>query len=304
MTNYFNKTRYDTYFSHAIAILSGSADKQTSATLLLDLRFDEIPTAFVDAIFIKSTDPMNDLDITFESLLKFVLFNGFGTSDRSQIPSWFYKNLEAFLAAVQHGLLLKFETTLPARSPTHAIRAFFDICAGAKACLSLDCLATSSLAHAVLVIGQHAPIPFYKLSATTCAFVNELSRQILDATQRDATNFETSFGYYAGSQVFRDLAKDCLVYASTYGDIHIEWIDKLEAAVAHSYKLLQVESDVALASLTQKRPLSVAFDGYITRKSSPTRVDADNLHLTPPAKCRAVSVPFANLVDKLFRLDA
>ena len=159
-----NQTRLRLYEKLAIGILEGTHKVREAANLLVDVRFSEIPQAFANAIaFVAHRGAQCDVRDRFAHLLEYTTFVAFGTTERDAIPSWFLQNYECFLAASLHMLLTKYDIAVKFRLQTsgrqgacvaEARRAFqiaFDLCAGAKNYLSLDCLEASKGAQAVLV---------------------------------------------------------------------------------------------------------------------------------------------------------
>ena len=139
------------------------------------------------------------------------------------MPSWFLQNYEYFFSELLRELLALFDryATLmdgkPA-SPPQLRRVFamaFEMCGGARRWLSLDCLAASTGAHAVLAVCNHCAADRLDLRAPTSihrvACMDELARRILteDPGSRDVLNAQRAFGYYAGSERWRTFAAQC-----------------------------------------------------------------------------------------------
>ena len=226
-----NKTRLHLYENLATKILEGTHKVSEAANLLVDVRFSEIPQAFANAIVSAAHHGVQcDLRDRFAHLLEYTTFVAFGTIERNAIPSWFLQNYECFLAACLHMLLTKYDYLIKYRSYhknpgkegenaliAEARRAFgiaFDLCAGAKNYLSLDCLEASKGAHAVLVVCNHSRYQFLRRTRSSivfCAFMDELAARIVDETELwDVANTQLAFGYFASTRMWQDFAQLCM----------------------------------------------------------------------------------------------
>ena len=329
-----NYTRLELYYEMACTILMNVQHTETVANLMVDVRFSEIPQAFAKAIsaYAKgdTTERAAGLAERFALLLEHVTYVAFGTTEREALPSWFFKNYEGFLAACMHKLLVQYSTTFVVRSARmddegrralmrEARRAFemaFELCAGAKNYLSLDSLVHSTKAHAVLAVCNHSPYDFLHASKASHAhvqFMDLLSMHVLNdaaPAQRDVTDMRTSFGYFAGTRMWRNFATSCawrnLVKCAPLkvADDGDNWTLKLEQAVRDAYVALHSECNQSVdAMLGRKRAHGdgdrggggAADAGTTTpeRPSTPTNfaTTARYAHqlVTPPEKRRVVS---------------
>ena len=228
-----NQTRLHLYENLATGILKGTHKVGEAANLLVDVRFSEIPQAFANAIVEAARDGgvRCDLQDRFAHLLEYTTFVAFGTIERNAIPSWFLQNYECFLAACLHMLLIEYNRLIEMRCfgfqeseqerkaarVAEARRAFgiaFDLCAGAKNYLSLDCLEASKGAHAVLVVCNHSRYQFLRCSRPPVAFrvfMDTLASRIMDETELwDVANTEVALGYFASTRTWQEFAQLCM----------------------------------------------------------------------------------------------
>jgi hypothetical protein len=291
-----NFTRLSLYTRLASSILDGTHNVEEVANLLVDVRFIEIPQAFADAIVDASKgSSVHGLEERFSHLVQYVAFVAFGTTERNAIPSWFLQNYECFLAAMVHRLLVVFTANwhigcLRSKSSesvkSQASRAFemaLALTAGAKSYLSLDCLAQSSGAHAILTVCNHSRYQFLSLSTPLppiyCLFMDVLAKEILrTAKAMDAVDATTAFGYFASTRLWRTFAQNCIQRT----ELNLE-------AVA------QLERDVTAASSRKRKSSPTGPTNSPTPPSSPTRSPTTpirpSLLLTPPVKRPAARPP-------------
>lgn len=269
-----NHTRLALYETLATNILENSVNPEVAANLLLDVRFSEIPIAFAEIIFKRTLfhDEKGEetLQVRFSNIIEYVTFMAFGTTERAAIPSWFFQNYESFLASCIHKILLKYDQEYNTNVDAgryiveQAKRAFttaFDLCAGAKSYLSLDCLGVSSNAHSILVICNHSRINFLNVKTATpvySAFMEMLAERIQrETTERDVTNSNTAFGYFAGTQMWRQFAQTCIrdgdgdLYTTTRREMI--WTSRLEKKVTTGYLELQRDSLESLQVLLNRK---------------------------------------------------
>ena len=299
-----NQTRLRLYEKLAIGILEGTHKVSEAANLLVDVRFSEIPQAFANAIaFVAHRGAQCDVRDRFAHLLEYTTFVAFGTTERDAIPSWFLQNYECFLAASLHMLLTKYDIAVKFRLQTsgrqgacvaEARRAFqiaFDLCAGAKNYLSLDCLEASKGAQAVLVVCNHSRYQFLRRtrpSTVFCAFMDEIAARILDETEDcDVANTQHAFGYFASTRTWQEFAQLCVAGAE-----YMPHLARLQDTVRCARK--------------RSRPCSPEV---VERPSTPTdRPTSATDACTPPqlVKRRAVAAslggpakPFLDLVERI-----
>ena len=318
-----NYTRLSLYTRLAKSILEGTHNADEVANLLVDVRFIEIPQAFADAIADAAEESVNvhGLEARFSHLVQYVAFVAFGTTERNAIPSWFLQNYECFLAAMLHRLLVllisKWHTSCFGGGRAEVVRnqarrAFemaIALTAGAKSYLSLDCLSKSSGAHAVLVVCNHSRYQFLSRSTMPhmyCLFMDVLAKEILaTADERDPTNVQTAFGYFASTRMWRAFAQNCVENA----ELPFKATEQLERDV----KAASAVSDIASRKrkATSPVPSPVPSPGPMdspsrpsTPTDSPTTPRRAWTASTPPEKRRAVrpfekaSQPFLELYER------
>jgi hypothetical protein len=320
-----NEVRFEVYHTLAEAFFFQTHHPVRTATMMLDVRFPEVPRAFASALVaaagwhpnqVPEVPKGSAIGVAFEEVLVRTTQQAFGTSERDAVPSWFLQNYEYFFSELLRELLALFDryATLmdgkPA-SPTALRRVFamaFEMCGGARRWLSLDCLAVSTGAHAVLAVCNHCAVDRLDLRAPASihrvAFMDELARRILaeDPAPRDVLNAQRAFGYYAGSERWRAFAAQCACWRD--GD-QTKWVSKLEHEVTCAYAELQERSQAALKTmLKRKRAWAPGpepepelepppFDEASPPSSPPPRA-----YLTPPGAAR-VSGPFSQLLERL-----
>ena len=325
-----NEVRFEAYHALARAFFFQTHHPTTAATMMLDVRFPEVPRAFASALVAAAgrhpSEPPSvpvgtAVGVAFEEVLARTTRQAFGASERDAVPSWFLQNYEYFFAELLRELLALYDryTTLVGGDPSppcelrRVFAMFFEMCRGARRWLSLDCLAASTGAHAILAVCNHCAVDRLDLCApasmhrVTC--MDELARRILaeDPAPRDVLNAQRAFGYYAGSQRWRAFATQCACWPDPG---QTRWVRALEHEVARAYAELEARSLVGLeAVLERKRAWGLEFElpPEAARSPSPER-DAPpsspppRAFLTPPDMARAsprVSGPFSQLVERL-----
>ena len=301
-----NYTRLSLYTRLAKSILEGTHNADEVANLLVDVRFIEIPQAFADAIADAAEESVNvhGLEARFSHLVQYVAFVAFGTTERNAIPSWFLQNYECFLAAMLHRLLVLFVSKWhvgcfrgdrAAAVRNQARRAFemaIALTAGAKSYLSLDCLTKSSGAHAVLVVCNHSRYQFLSRSNPMphmyCLFMDVLAKEILaTADERDPTNVQTAFGYFASTRMWRTFAQSCVEKAES----PFKAIEQLERDVTAASAAPDIASRKRKAPSPPPPPSPGPMDSP-SRPSTPTNSPTTPRRAwtasTPPEKRRAV----------------
>ncbi len=319
-----NEVRFEVYHTLARAFFFQTHHPVRTATMMLDVRFPEVPRAFASALVaaagrhpnqVPSVPLGSAVGVAFEEVLVRTTQQAFGTSERDAVPSWFLQNYEYFFSELLRELLALFDryATLmdgePA-SPPQLRRVFamaFEMCGGARRWLSLDCLAASTGAHAVLAVCNHCAADRLDLRAPTSihrvAFMDELARRILteDPGSRDVLNAQRAFGYYAGSERWRTFATQCACWRD---GSQTKWVRTLENEVTCAYAELQERSQAALKTMLKRKrawapgpepepELEPPLDEASPPSSPPPRA-----YLTPPGAAR-VSGPFSQLLERL-----
>lgn len=330
-----NLVRFEAYHDLARAFFFHAHHPGTAATMMLDVRFPEVPRAFAFALVAAagrqpdsapSAPEGGAVGLAFEEVLARTTQQAFGTSERDAVPSWFLQNYEYFFSELLRELLACFdEHATPAdgqpASSDQLRRVFamaFAMCGGARRWLSLDCLAASTGAHAVLAVCNHCAADRLDLCAPASlrrvACMDELARRVLaeDPAPRDVLNAQRAFGYYAGSARWRAFAAQCACWRD--GN-QTGWVRRLERRVSHAYAELEERSQAGLeAVLERKRARGFELElelpppeAATAPSPSPERDAAPSsppprAFLTPPDAARAsprVSHPFSQLVERL-----
>jgi len=319
-----NEVRFEVYHTLARAFFFQTHHPVRTATMMLDVRFPEVPRAFASALVAAAGRHPNQLPsvpqgsaigVAFEEVLVRTTQQAFGTSERDAVPSWFLQNYEYFFSELLRELLALFDrhATLmdsELEYPDQLRRVFamaFEMCAGARRWLSLDCLAASTGAHAVLAVCNHCAADRLDLCAPASlhrvVFMDELARRILaeDPAPRDVLNAQRAFGYYAGSERWRAFAAQCACWRD---GSQTKWVRTLEREVTCAYAELQERSQAALKTMLKRKrawapgpepepELEPPLDEASPPSSPPPRA-----YLTPPGAAR-VSGPFSQLLERL-----
>ena len=237
----YNRVRFDIYLRCAHEFVDGETyDANELAHMLHDIRWDEVPRAFAVALHnAAKRGPLREsLGAEFARLLEYVVFLGFGSTDRNVVQPWFLKNWDDFFVACVDGLL-----SLNNRSDAHvkkheeslrrAFRGVLTLIDGARKYMSLDRLAGSSAVHALLVAAGHARTCFLKngfvqmggnmngihdvemkrkLTLAHVVLMDEVAQAILDTCDVEVITWERAFGHYAGAVKWRSFAMRCKLY--------------------------------------------------------------------------------------------
>ena len=332
-----NEVRFEAYHKLARAFFFQTHNMTTAATMMLDVRFPEVPRAFASALVAAagrhpnsppSVPQGNAIAVAFEEVLVRTTRQAFGTSERDAVPSWFLQNYEYFFSELLRELLALFDRCVTLRhnkaaSPPQLRRVFamaFEMCGGARRWLSLDCLAASTGAHAVLAVCNHCAADRLNLRAPASihrvACMDELARRILteDPAPRDVLSAQRAFGYYAGSERWRAFATQCAGWHLAHGcdgyGVQTKWVDRLEQEVTRAYAELEERSRDGLKAVLKRkreRNFDVALPPEAARSPSPEH-DAPpsspppRAFLTAPDAARVpprVSGPFSQLLERL-----
>lgn len=319
-----NEVRFEAYHALARAFFFQTHHPTTAATMMLDVRFPEVPRAFASALVaaagrhpnqVPSVPSGSAVGAAFEEVLVRTTQQAFGTSERDAVPSWFLQNYEYFFSELLRELLALYDryTALLGGEPSPPCelrRVFamaFDMCAGARRWLSLDCLAASTGAHAVLAVCNHCAVDRLDLRAPASihrvAFMDELARRILaeDPAPRDVLNAQRAFGYYAGSERWRAFATQCAYWRN---GSQTGWVDALEHEVSCAYAELQERSQAALKTMLKRKRAwapgpepEPELEPPLDEASLPS-LPPPRAYLAPPGAVR-VSGPFSQLLERL-----
>jgi hypothetical protein len=329
-----NEVRFEAYHALAQAFFSQTHHPVRAATMMLDVRFPEVPRAFAAALVSAASRhprsapsaPMGRaVGVAIEEVLTRTTVQAFGASARDAVPSWFLQNYEYFFSELLREVLALFDRCgspmdgKPA-SPAFLRRVFatvFEMCGGARHWLSLDCLAASTRAHAVLAVCNHCAADRLDLRAPASIHrvvcMDELARRVLaeDPASRDVLNAQRAFGYYAGSERWRGFAAQCACWIDAS---ETRWVFALESEVHAAYAALRERSQAALKTMLKRKrawgpepgpgpePEPELDEGGGGEQASPPPSPPPRAYLTPPGAARApprVSGPFSQLLERL-----
>tara|TARA_X000000368_G_scaffold358012_1_gene300668 strand:+ start:1000 stop:2040 length:1041 start_codon:yes stop_codon:yes gene_type:complete len=266
----YNRVRFDAYRRCANEFVIGETyDANELANMLHDLRWVEVPRAFSVALYNAARKgPLRPgLARNFKELLEYVTFLAFGSAEREVVQPWYLKNWDDFFVSCVEGIL-----SLNARDDERLLRretivrrAFAGVLTlveGARCYMSLDRLAHSSAAHALLVAAGHTAHTFLwngwtqlggdvdevpagckldanrKMTLAHTMLMDEIASAILKTEDFNVLSWQHAFGHFAGSTKWRGFAERCKLYASR---IHCEMFEIssvriLEYEVEHAYK--------------------------------------------------------------------
>lgn len=263
----YNRVRFDAYRRCASEFVIGETyDANELANMLHDLRWAEVPRAFSVALYNAARKgPLRPgLARNFKELLEYVTFLAFGSAEREVVQPWYLKNWDDFFVSCVEGILslnnrtddvlLKRETVV-----RRAFRGVLTLVEGARGYMSLDRLAHSSAAHALLVASGHCAHSFVwngwvhlggdvdgipagcvrdanrHMTLAHAFLMDEVAQSILDAQSFDVLSWDHAFGHFAGSQKWRSFADRCKLYASRLGAHTIPAVRLLDNEVEHAY---------------------------------------------------------------------
>lgn len=246
----YNLTRLNLYEQLFEAVIKGEHQEAGAANLLIDIRWPEVPRAFVNCVTSNScTNTLRPLAADLGRLASRAAEQAFGTRRHSELPSWFLQNHECFLASCLHKLLRAFARQ-PALAPHQMRRAFealFDAAEALKPFLGLSYLARSTSAHALMSATANARYDFLRdkgcvASAPALCFAEMLAERILQQPGRDV-DLESPCCFFARSARWQQFATTCADFFSPD-----EAFARLQQRVAEHYKKGQSPRLFCLAS--------------------------------------------------------
>jgi len=217
----YNVERLRLYEQLFEKVLAGDHCEIVGANLLVDIRWAEVSRAFVNCLCRQSAaGSIRPLAADFGSMVSTAAVLAFGTSQRAEIPSWFFQNNECFLASCLHKLLVEY-TRKPAAAPNHmrqAFEALFDVAKGFNPYLGLVYLAASTSAHALMSVTAHARYDFLNehtgaASAPALCFAEILAERILQEPGRKL-ELESPYYFFARSERWQQFAEGCVGHFS------------------------------------------------------------------------------------------
>jgi|SaaInlV_125m_DNA_1040241.scaffolds.fasta_scaffold21888_2 hypothetical protein len=271
--------------------------------LLVNTQWPEVARAFVDCVGREgAAGEIRPLARDVERLVGKAATVAFGTSCHSQIPSWFLKNYECFLACSLHRLLLASHRRGNWKTPAmhRSFQALFDVAEGLRCYVGLRHLSESTGAHALMSAVANAKCDLLKwATSTVCCperhFANALAGRILADPNR-APEVQSAFCFFARSQRWRAFAKACAEDEAhdTSGPL-ARLLDEVEAATAR-----QAAGEPALfflASAFLKADVSAPLPVRVAR-AAPTLAKRTRCTITKR------SAPFLRLVKRLLSDEA
>lgn len=218
----YNVERLRLYEQLFEKVIAGDHCENVAANLFVDIRWAEVPRAFVNCLCRQSAaGAIRPLADDFERMVSGAAAFAFGKSHRADIPSWFLQNNETFLASCLHKLLVEY--ALVPRSSLSMRQAFdtlFDVAKGFTPFLGLGYLATSTSAHALMSVTAHARYDFLNQpagAASTAAlcFAEMLAERILKESGRKLEiEIESPFYFFARSERWQQFAARCVEHFS------------------------------------------------------------------------------------------
>lgn len=280
-----NTTRFRAYKAVAVEFVEGlTYDPNEIAAMLHDVRWNEVPQAFAIALHrVAARGPIRKtIGESFGGVISLSAMHAFASVERSAVQPWVLQNWDFFFVALIDSLLFIHQKNalLLKRLPAfrRALEAVFAMAEAAKKYMSLDACVTTSGVHALLAATASSRGSFVKngiaqlygdddeqtfddaskrdLTVAHVVLVDMLAEKILAQPVRDITTWNHAFGFYVGSDLWRELALRCLEYAP-----HIpenRHIKELEQEIGHAHKMLDHRATVLKHQLSCERRLRCA----------------------------------------------
>jgi len=288
--NVIRLAAYNTLFND---FLESSHDESIAINLLTDVRWAEIPRAFVMTLTRAcAAGPVRPLAADFEHVLTQSAKAAFGTTEHACLPSWFLQNWEGFLASCTHKLLIYYARRPAVRDIMwRAFDALLEVAEGARRFVGLQTVRSG--AHALLAACHHCQVDFLSdesllVSAPHLAFVEILAAKILRDPGCSMDDRHNSLSFFAKSAKWQKLSRACAPWLSQDSEL-----SRLNLAIRQGEQ--HKSADIA--------SLASAF-----LATSPPRPERRSVHIRTPIKpsrtqrvIRKRSTPFVNLVRKLVK---
>jgi hypothetical protein len=196
-------------------IITNDHSVDIAANLLVDIRWAEVSRAFVNSLCSRSAKGnIRPLAADFRDLISSAADRAFGTHQHAQIPSWFLQNNECFLASCLHKLIVHY-TTSPHDEVVmgRAFGSLLDVADGLKSFLGLGHLASSTGAHALMSVVEHARYDFLKnekenVCRPAMHFIGMMAKRILGESVGEM-GVQSPFHYFARSARWQWFATRC-----------------------------------------------------------------------------------------------
>lgn len=292
-----NESRFRAYKAIANEFVEGDAyDPNEIAHMLHDLRWDEVPRGFAVALYnaARRGPIRDDIGKSFKGLVTLSTFYAFAATERLTVQPWVLQNWDYFFVAVADGLLLLNQKNSLLRSKIESFRrsilALFDMVEAGRAYVSLDSAAESSGIHALLaaststrgcfikngicqIYGQSSnpsdpgndpdPAAHRELTLAHVIFVDMIAEAILLEPSRDITTWNHAFGFYVGSEAWRDFASRCRQYMP-FG-AYTKNIIALENEIESGHKRLNAQALAVKQRLNYENAMNAAKNGVYKR---------------------------------------
>lgn len=287
----YNVIRLAAYTTLFNDLLHNGHDECIAINLLTDVRWAEIPRAFVTTLTRAcAAGPVRPMAADFAHVLTQTAAAAFGTTEHACLPSWFLQNWEGFLASCTHKLLIHYARRPATGEVMHrAFDALLQVAEGVRNFVGLQTVRSG--AHALLAACHHSQIDFLSnesmlVGAPHLAFVEVLAAKILREPECSMDNRYNSLSFFAKSARWQKLSQACAPWLS-----HDSELSRLNLAIRRGD--LHGSADIA--------SLASAF-----LATSPPRSERRPVHIRTPIKAprtqRAIgkrSTPFVDLVRKL-----
>ena len=241
-TTLFNKYRYESYYEMADAFLNNKPlNLQRFITLMIDMRWEEVPNAFAKAIcdtVRAGVSVRETLAEEFHCLVVLAVGTAFGSVRRSTCQPWFLTNWDVFYARVTQTLITEFEDEASVRDPTifkNCFDVILKLVEGSKMYMSMGFLPYSTSIHAFIVANDRSHAThmrngyiqmggtprkpdnhhYKKLTPAHRVLVECVARRVLKEKSPGCDTWERAFGYYIGSSMWRSLAWRCRLHCET-----------------------------------------------------------------------------------------
>ena len=289
----YNVIRLAAYTTLFNDFLHSKHDECIAINLLTDVKWTEIPRAFVTTLSRAcAAGPVRPLAADFEHVLAQTAVMAFGTTEHARLPSWFLQNWEGFLASCTHKLLIHYARRPATREVMHrAFDALLQVAEGVRKFVGLQTVRSG--AHALLAACHHSQVDFLGnesllVGAPHLTFVEVLAAKILREPECSMDDRYNSLSFFAKSAGWQKLSRACAPWLS-----HDSELSRLNLAIRRG----ELHGSADIASLAS------AF-----LATSPPRPERRSVHFRTPIKPsrtqRAIckrSTPFVDLVRKLVK---
>lgn len=308
----YNTERLELYVDMFSTLVRGKHEENVEmqdahANLLIDIRWPDIPKAFVHVLYdVSLRGDIRPLARTFERLADRAALAAFGTSNHAEIPSWFFQNFESFLAASLHKLIVHFRNPLgpplsatQRRCATATFNALIDAAEGLRSYVGLRYLAESTGVHVLMSAVHNAKCDFLKEAVgpsprcSTLILADVLARHILADPNRQLV-VQSGFCFFARSDRWRAFADAC--YAAQEAAVAVEDspLPRLLCAVDEAMRRTVAVPSSGLFFLASE---------FLETDASPERAlkvtKSTKLHTSRRSPIAKRSQPFLRLVKRL-----